>query len=283
MTVKANDFNSYWSTLDTEVSDLNNDEVKATELPIRSNENSTAYELRFHGVGQYPLFAYLTVPKSEGPFPGLLQIPSYGSVVSVPAFERRAKYVILAFSHRGQRRSDQIFAAEYPGLLTNGLPDSSQYIWRYIVADCLRALDILKASTFVDVSKLAVVGNDLAAISAALRPEIGYLLLNGFIFRGASDAIRGLTEYPDQEFTDYIRLFPDRIEQVMDTISLFDPIGCASSIKTETLLTCSENKLTLVEKLANAIKSETEIRTNTGHGFLDHEYEESWLSKKLIS
>ena len=153
MTVKANDFNSYWSTLDTEVSDLNNDEVKATELPIRSNENSTAYELRFHGVGQYPLFAYLTVPKGEGPFPGLLQIPSYGSVVSVPAFERRAKYVTVAFSHRGQRRSDQDFAAEYPGLLTNGLPDSSQYIWRYIVADCLRALDILKASTFVDVSK----------------------------------------------------------------------------------------------------------------------------------
>ena len=69
----------------------------------------------------------------------------------------------------------------------------------------------------------------------------------------------------------------------MDTISLFDPIGFASTIKTEPLLTCSENKLTLVEKLANAIKSETEIRTNTGHGFLDHGYEESWLSKKLIS
>ena len=206
-------FDSYWQDVTEEVSDLRGCPVEVEHLPLRDNEVSTAYGLRFSGVGGYPLFALLTVPKASGPFPALMQAPAYGSVVGVPAYERRARYVVLAICHRGQRLSDSLYSAAYPGLLTDGLPDPSTYRWREIAADCLRAFDVLDARPDVDRTRLAVVGNDLAAITAALRPGVPYLLVNSLIFRGAAGSLSDQSAYPGRELADYVRVYPEQADQ----------------------------------------------------------------------
>ena len=94
---------AYWQTVLDEVSALSDGAVAIESLPVRSNETSIAHGLRFEGVGGYPLFAYFTVPRGEGPFPALFQTPGYGSVVGVPAYERRSRYAVMALCHRGQR------------------------------------------------------------------------------------------------------------------------------------------------------------------------------------
>ena len=273
-------FDAYWQDVTDEAAALADGPVELEELPLRTNEVSTAYSARFSGVGAYPLFAYLTVPNGEGPFPALMQAPGYGSVVGVPAYERRTRYVVLALCHRGQRLSDSRYAAAYPGLLTDGLPDASTYRWREIVADCLRALDVLKDHPETDVSLLAVAGNDLAAITAALRPEVGYLLINALLFRGTSGRISELIGYPGQEFADYVRSYPEHADQVAETLAMFDPIAFAQRIQAESLISCTEDQRSLVEPLVDALAGKAELRVNTGRGYLDHGYEESWLAER---
>ena len=275
-------FDTYWRNVTEEVAALRDTSVEVEELPLRTNEVSTAYGVRFSGIGGYPLFAFLTVPRGDGPFPAVMQAPPYGSVVTVPPYERRSRYVVLAPCHRGQRLSDSLYSAAYPGLLTDGLPDPLTYRWREIVADCLRGLDVLGSRPETDTSRLAVTGNDLAAITAALRPEVRYLLVGSMLFRGASDSLSEMTEYPGRELTDYVRCCPDDEEQVGKTLSLFDPLAFARVIEAETLLTCGEGEVPVVRPLADRTAGKVELRVNTGKGYLDHGYEERWLKRRMV-
>lgn len=232
-------FEAYWEGVLEEVDALSESAVEIKELPIRSNEVSTAYGVSFEGVGGYPLFAYLTVPIGDGPFPALFQAPPYGSVVAVLAYERRARFAVMALCHRGQRLSDSRYSAAYPGLLTDGLPDPASYRWREIVADCLRALDVLVARREADGGRLAAVGNDLAAVTAALRGQVRFLLLNGqMLFRDTLARLTELHAYPLQEFNDYLRGNTEDRDAVARTLSLFDPIAFAPRIGAEALVTC---------------------------------------------
>ena len=274
-------FDSYWQDVTEEVSALRGSPVDAEHLPLRDNEVSIAYGLRFSGIGGYPLFAFLTVPRAHGPLPAVMQAPAYGSVVGVPAYERRARYVVLALCHRGQRLSDSLYSAAYPGLLADGLPDPSTYRWREVVADCLRAFDVLQARPEIDDTRLAVVGNDLAAVTAALRPGARYLLVNSLIFCGVGENLSELAAYPGRELSDYVRNCPENSERVRQTLALFDPLAFASRIESRTLITCGEAQRPLVQPLVDGVSGEASLKLTTGRGHLDHEYEEAWLEEQL--
>ena len=275
------EFGPYWQDVTEEASALYGSAVEVEHLPLRDNEISTAYGLRFSGIGGYPLFAVLTVPKGIGPYPALMQAPAYGSVVGVPAYERRARYVVLALCHRGQRLADSLYSAAYPGLLTDGLPGPSTYRWREIVADCVRALDVLEARPDVDGARLAVVGNDLAAITAALRPRAPYLLVNSLIFRGAAGSLSEQSAYPGRELTDYVRAYPEQADQVKQTLALFDPLAFTPQIEARTLVSCGEAQQPVVQPLVDGISGEASLKVTSGRGYLDHEYEEAWLEEQL--
>ena len=190
MSVGGAEFDSYWQRVLDEVEALRDSPVEVTELALRSNEVSTAYAVRFSGVGGYPLFAYLCVPGGDGAAPALFEAPRYGSVVAVPDLDRRGRYTVMALCHRGQRLSDDPYSAQYPGLLTDGLPGAGGYRWREIAADCLRAVDVLAARPEADMTRLAAAGNDLAVITAALRPSVHVLLANEQLLFRASSAHR---------------------------------------------------------------------------------------------
>ena len=276
------DFSAYWQTVLDEVSALEDDAVAVEALPIRSNETSIAHGLRFEGVGGYPLFAYFTVPRGDGPFPALFQAPGYGSVVGVPKYERRSRYAVMALCHRGQRLSDSGYSAAYPGLLTDGLPGADTYVYREIVADCLRAFDVFTARPEVDSSRLAVAGGDLAAITAALRPQTPLMHVSGMTLRAAVERAPLTRAYPLQEINDYTRTHPGDAEDVADTLSLFDPLAFAPRIGARALFTCSEGDLQYVEPVVDAMPGDAQIERLTGRGFLDHELEEHWLERMLL-
>ena len=113
----------------------------------------TCYTLRLTSIGPYRIFGYYSVPTGPGAHPGLLLTPRYGSVNHVPDYTERKRYAVLQIMHRGQRLADQPFAAAYPGLLTHGIDDPTTYIYRGIVADCLRAAEFLASRPEVDPSR----------------------------------------------------------------------------------------------------------------------------------
>lgn len=279
MTSAGVDFDSYWRRVEQEAALLSGSPVQVEELSIRSNEASVAYGLRFDGIGGHPLFAYFCVPKGEGPFVPLFQAPGYGSVVHVPAFERRERYAVMALCHRGQRLSNSIYKAAYPGLLTDGLPGMGSYIWRKIVADCLVAVDVLRRRPEVDSSRLAVSGNDLAALVAGLRPVSTLLLDGALLFRDGALRASRTEAYPLQEINDFRRAFPDQWPEAEQTLSLYDPIWVAPRIKADTLISCPAADEPMCTELASAIGGNAEVRINTGYSYLDHKANEDWLAR----
>ncbi|MFZ1752180.1 MAG: acetylxylan esterase [Caldilineaceae bacterium] len=236
------DFDAYWSAVDGELAALPV-AAELTHLPLQSNKYSTVYAARFTGIGPYRLFGWFSVPtRGDGPFPAVYQLPGYGSVVHVPAYEVRQRYAVLALRHRGQRLSDQPYAAAYPGLLTDGIDDPATYIYRGIVADCLRGMDFLLSRPEVDASRIALTGNDLALITAALRPQANALHCSPSLLYNAASLAPQTSAYPLEELNDYTRAYPDRAAALARTLDYFNPLHFADRVGCKTLLVTGNDR-----------------------------------------
>ena len=276
------DFDDYWSAVQAELAALPV-AAELTHLPLQSNEYSTVYAARFTSSGPYRLFAWFSVPTGDGPFPALYQLPGYGSVVHVPAYELRQRYVVLALRHRGQRLSDQPYAAAYPGLLTHGINDPATYIYRDIVADCLRGMDFLLERPEVDAQRIALTGNDLALITAALRPQATALhCAPGLLYNAASLAPQ-TSAYPLEELNDYTRAYPDRAATLAHTLDYFNPLHFADRVGCETLLVTGNDRdflsPALLQPLADQLAGPVTPYASAHSSYRDGVQQAEWLSK----
>ena len=281
MLIGERHFVNYWqSTLD-EVAALQTSTVRRVEMPLRSNELSTAWGFSFTGIGGYPLFAYYLVPNGSGPFTPLFQAPGYGSVVAVPAWERRDRFAVMALCHRGQRLSDDIYKAAYPGLLTDGLPKNETYKWREVVADCIRAVDVLLDQPEINPDNMAISGSDLAFQSAALRDDVKVLLTSGqFLFADWQDYSAKITDvYPQQELNDFRRSNAKQWEESEGTLGLFDLVNFAPNITANTLLAVGGLSDVSTASIRDAINAEVTVFPPTEYSALDHLAQENWLAE----
>src|SRR3984893_5765100 len=230
-TPRPADFDAYWDAVDQELARYPAAPT-LERLALPSDEFSTVYALRLTSSGRYRIFGYLSVPPGEGPFPGLLVAPHYGSVNHLPHLDDRQRYVTLILMHRAHRLADHPFAAEYPGLLTLGIDDPDTYIYRGIVADCLRGAEFLQSLPSVDASRVAINGDDLALITAARRPELKFAAVQaaGLLFYRLMEARSRSNDYPVEEINDYLRMESDRRQTVARTLAYFDPISVVPGV-----------------------------------------------------
>ena len=272
--------NEYWSARVEAASNAAKGDVSIEDLPIRSNETSNAYSVRFNGVGDYPLYAYLHIPKTDGPHVPLFQAPGYGSVVAVPSYERRAAYVVMALCHRGQRLSNSLCSAAYPGLLTDGLPGEDTYVWGDIVSDCITAVQILLQQPNIDASRLAISGGDLAYITAALTEGVHALQTGALMFADIDNRTAGNPDYPLAEFNDFKRSNPSEWDTARATLSNFDPVELAGDVDaTKVIFSTGAGEKDYYDQLAAKLSGETIVNVNLGKGHLDHITQEDWLAE----
>lgn len=207
-----------------------------TAVPERSTSDYDFFTVRLTGIGPYRLFGYLSVPAGPGPFPGLLETPRYGSVNHLPHPHDRLRYVVFTLMHRGQRLADTPYGATYPGLLTDGIEDPRSYVYRGVIADCLRGAEFLLSRPELDTTRVAVTGDDLALLTAARRPAFrAARVLHPLLYRATEAAARG-ADYPQRELADLLRQHPETADAVATTLSFFDPVRHAPSVRAETLL-----------------------------------------------
>ena len=278
-TPRPADFDQYWAAVDAELSQY--PAAPALEkLALPSDEHSTVYGVKLTSSGPYRIFGYLSIPKAEGTFPGLLVAPGYGSVNHLPHLDDRQRYVTLILMHRGQRLADQPFAASYPGLLTLGIDDPASYIFRGIVADCLRGAEFLLSLPEVDKSKVGIMGNDLALITAARRPGFSAVQASGLLFHRLMEVSKSGEAYPVEEVNDYLRTYPDKAEAVAKTLAYFEPIHHVAGLKATTLFNGGG---TSVKPLADAISGTVEQYMQTHEGGTDHDWTDAWMAQQLGS
>ena len=275
---KPQDFDQYWKKVEDELASIQ-PAAERTELHLRSAPEAKVYGLKLTSLDHYRIFAYFCVPSGKGPFPVIYRLPNYGSVVHIPPFEERCKYISVALCHRGQRLSDQPFAAKYPGLLTSGIDSKRNYIYRSIVADCLRVMDYLVSCDDVDSQKISLVGGDLALFTAALRDSASVLFYTPSLFYKALHKATATQNYPLEEFNDYLRSFPQSINQISQTLAYFEPMNFASRVKSEVML--MEEPEGDANDLAVSFAREIERSGSKHSSYKDGVVLAEWLSKKL--
>jgi cephalosporin-C deacetylase len=279
------DFDAYWDAVDQELAGYSAAPT-LERLALPSDEVSTVYALRLTSLGPYRIFGYLSVPAGNGPFPGLLAAPHYGSVNHLPHLDDRQRYVTLILMHRGQRLADQPFAATYPGLLTLGIENPATYVYRGIVADCLRGAEFLQSLPSVDASRVAITGDDLALITAARRPGFAAVQSAGLMFFRLMEARERTEAYPVEEINDYLRTTPDRREALARTLTYFDPSHHVARIRATTLLSVGSGGLNgheWLEPLLGAFTAPVEEYPLSHEGATDHDWVDAWMARRLGS
>lgn len=209
-------------------------------LPIRSTSYADCYTVHLTSVGPYRIFAYLSIPHGQGPFPARCYLPRYATVVEpIPQGAPnglRARYVTLSVGVRGSRMANQPYTADIPGWYTEDIDNPRSYVFRGIVADCCRGLQYLASRPEVDPSRVVAIGNDLSIIAAALTLHVTHVVCNPALFYRSAELAPTTEFYPLEEINDYLRLYPDRKDAVHDTLNRFDLRWFAPQVNVPTLV-----------------------------------------------
>jgi cephalosporin-C deacetylase-like acetyl esterase len=278
------EFDAYWESVDADLARY--DAAPELELlPLRCTNFARCYAVRLSSIGPYRIFGYYSMPVGDGPFPGLLITPRYGSVNNPPHYDDRERYAVLVLMHRGQRLADQPFAAAYPGLLTLGIDDPHTYIYRSIVADCLRGAEFLLGRPEVDTTRIGIVGDDLALLTVARRAQFNAARIDGLMFYRMLEACARSAEYPIEEINDYLRSRPEQRTAVAQSLAFFDPQYHAPRVRTATLLSVGDSQTVggpeWLAPLLDALGSRAQPYQLTHEGGTDHDWLEAWLANRL--
>ncbi len=281
---RPDDFSAYWAAVDDELAAV----PMAAEmelLPLRTTPFANFYAVKLTSIGPYRIFGYYAVPTGDGPFPGLMNTPRYGSVNNPPHYDDRERYAVFTLMHRGQRLADRPFAAEYPGLLTLGIDDPATYIYRSIVADCLRGAEFLLSRPEIDRGRVGIVGDDLALLTAARRPGFTNVMASGLTWYRLMEARQRTSAYPVEEINDYLRIYPDHEAALSRTLSYTDPLHHAPQVTGTTLLTVGDagalGGQEWLTPLTDALGGTVEHYPLTHEGATDHDWLDAWMARQL--
>ena len=277
-------FDGYWQDVLDELA-LYPPRVEVEAIPIRTNDSATMYGLRFTSLGSYRLFAYLSIPVGEGPFPAICWVPGSGSVISpIPQgspSQLRSRFVAFSLAARGFRNADKPYAAAFPGLLTDGIEDPGAYRFRGIAADCVRGLEVLLSRPEVDAGRVVVHGGDLALFTAALGKGATHLVCTPSSFYRALGAAKGT----DSEIADHLRQNPGSEAAVAETLSYFDPRWFAPRVTARTLVQTAPPGGFLdrdgLSSLLSAFPDQPDVYESQQSNYKDGMFVEQWVSDRL--
>lgn len=274
---------TFWTELEQELEAVPA-ELELTRNASRSTDKYDYYNVTFssighRGSGHYRLGGFLSIPTSEGQHPALLEYPRHGSVNHTPHSNERERYVVFTPMHRGQRLSDQPYRAEYPGIIRDGITDPKEYVYRGVMADYLRAADLISSFPQVDKTRIVAVGDDLAVIAAAQRPIFRAVRVDYMLFADAWEQSASTRSYPLEEFNDMRRTLPAaELAAAQQNWRQYDPVLYAPAVQCETMVSVDGSGQS--EKLLQALGANGVAYTLTGQDQLDMDARDAWLSTK---
>ncbi|MGC4191703.1 MAG: acetylxylan esterase [Thermomicrobiales bacterium] len=282
----AAEVDAYWDAIDAELATIPAN-PESFEIPLYSTGFSTTYRSRFTSIGNYRIAAYISVPHGEGPFPALLSIPGYASVVTPPQYEDRQRYVVMTLMYRGTRGADWPYAGAFPGMFTDGIADPDAWIYRGVLADHLRGLEILANHPKVDAARIGLHGNDVALLIAARRPEVSAVAVTANHFHRLWEVARATEAYPFEEINDYVRPYPNHANAVRHTLALVDPGAQSSRIGSTTLVAVNDDgksgDAAWWSSLTAAVTGAVDLYQVTHEGQTDRDAIDAWMANQLGS
>ena len=306
--IRPADFDAFWQGVRRELADV---PLEWERLPEAGGETATHTVdwVRFSSLEEFLIYGWLAVPKKQLESKerrGYLWLPGYSLGNPPPGPE--ALYpdtVTLGLNLHGNTpdmpyKHPSLANADY---ITAGIESPKYYVYRPIIAHCLRALDVLAAQPEVSPERLMVggmsQGGGLALVTAAVAPQVK-LCLADMPWLGALDLALSLldrdkyrhmnsTRYPDVRglIADYAEAHPALAEQVYQTYRYFDPLTHAPEILCPTQVSAGGRdpscKPPTVYAVYNALVCEKEMLylPSTGHEIVPamHTAHQSWVQR----
>jgi len=240
MTERRADMDPIWDSLDRQVEQIPLD-LEQERDDFYSQPDWDVYRLHYTGLDGYRLFCWLSAPVSvNGLVPALLRMPDYGSVHDIIYTPLRSVALVMNATYRGQRQSESLFQANYPGLLTQGIERPETFMMMRVFADALRAVDALLGQTLAEVGPIALTGDGLGGalslLAAARRPRIKAVAAGTPLALGHPELLEHDLAYPLAELNDYLGVYPHRREAVLASTAPMDPVAAAPNVKASVLL-----------------------------------------------
>lgn len=244
--VDPEDFDEFWR--------VTLDEASAFELAVQRHpvasmlETVEVFDVSFTGFGGHPIRAWLYLPKHRGevPLPGIVQYQGYGGGRGhhlESLLWSAAGYAHLSMDTRGQGSSGRRGATgdpvgtpgpAFPGMLTRGVEDPTDYYYRRLYTDAVRAVQTIRSLPEVDELRIAVVGESqggtLALAAAALSPDVSAVVAHVPFLCDVRRATRITNSTPYHELGRYLATHRGSSERVFATLGYFDGVSLARRI-----------------------------------------------------
>ncbi len=301
------DFDAFWQGVRAELADV---PLEWERLPGAGGETATHRIdwLRFSSLDDRLVYGWLAVPKKLSALGqrGYLWLPGYSLGNPPPGPEALYPDTLTLGLNLHGSAPDTPYAhpsASGADYITSGIESPQTYIYRPIVAHCLRALDVLARQPEVGPDRLMAggmsQGGGLALVTAALSP-LARLCLADMPWLGALDLALSLLDrakyrrtravrYPDARglIADYAEAHPERAAQVTQTYRYFDPLSHAGDITCPTQVSAGGRdpscKPPTVYAVYNELRCEKEMLylPQTGHEIVPamHEAHLNWVQR----
>jgi len=186
--VNPEDFDEFWAAGLADLAKIPL-EPEITHLPERSTPTVDVYHvgIRTAGDGRSRIYGILCVPKGEGPFPAILQVPGagvrpYGGDIGLA--ERGVITLQIGIHGIAVNLDPKVYNQLQTGVLgwsfggyaTIHLDNREHYYYRRVYLGCVRANDFLVSHPKFDGKTLLVMGGSqggqLSIVTAALDPRV---------------------------------------------------------------------------------------------------------------
>ncbi len=244
------DFNQFWDKAKQELAAVPMD-VKLTLLPDKCTENTNVYEANIQNYNKSRVFGILCVPKKQGKYPALLEVPGAG-VRGYFGDISTSEEGIITFQigiHGISVTMDPSVYAELGRSALNGYPfynldNRDSYYYKRVYLGCVRAIDFIFSLPEFDGSNLAVTGGSqggaLSIVSAGLDHRVKYI-------SAFHPALCDLTGYLSDRAGGWPHMFRNKAEassERMKTAQYYDVVNFARNVKIPGLYSWGYNDVT---------------------------------------
>lgn len=298
-TVKMpSDFEEFWSKGKAELAEVPMD-PKMIHIPERSTELVDVYHVNFQNIKNSRIYGVLTVPKGEGKFPAILQVPGAGIRPYAGDLGKAAKgAIVLQIGIHGipidmpAEMYTNLSSGALNGYWNFNLSDKDLYYYKRVYLGCVRAVDFLVSLPQYDGQNLGIQGGSqggaLSIITAALDPRIKYL-------SSMYPALSDMTGYLHGRAGGWPHMFAGstveyyNYPEAIETLSYYDVVNFARILKTPGFYSWGFNDDTCPPtsyySAYNEIKASKEVFVvpETGHWTYPEQGQKSddWLLGKL--
>lgn len=265
------------------------------------------FDVSFPGFGGHPVKGWLVLPRERAEkLPLVVQYLGYGGGRGFPhelLHWAASGYAYFRMDTRGQGSGWSMGATpdpvgttpSIPGVMTKGVLDKSDYYYRRLFTDGVRAIDMLLAQGFVDESRIAVCGGSqgggIALAVAGIDSRVKAVMPDVPFLCDFPRAVRTAGRDPYLEIVRFLAQHRDKAETVFDTLRYFDGVNFARQSKASALFSvalmddiCPPSTVYGAFKaFAGADKSivEYEFNNHEGGGVFQDRRQMAWLAERF--